>query len=167
MRISRNAAGNVLALDLASTTGWCMGPLGARPRHGAITLRGVEHVHRQAALRDWIEDQEKIGAPFTAIVVEAAIIGAFSSQEAERLTIALHGMVELWAYDAEVPFVAIAAGTVRKAILGRGTFPRGQAKPEVMRWCRAAGFEPRTDDAADAILLWKAVERATIGEVVA
>lgn len=167
MRISRNAAGNVLALDLASTTGWCMGPLGARPRHGAINLRGVEHVHRQAALRDWIEDQEKIGVAFTAIVVEAAIVGAFSSQEAERLTVALHGMVELWAYDAEIPFVAIAASTIRKAMIGRGTFPKGEAKPAVMRWCRANGFEPRTDDAADAILLWKAVERATIGEVVA
>lgn len=167
MRISRNAAGNVLALDLASTTGWCMGPLGAKPGHGAISLRGLEHVNRQAALRDWIEDTEKVAGRFTAIVVEAAIVGAFSSQDAERLTIALHGMVELWAFDARIPFVAVAASTVRKAMLGRGSFPKGQAKPEVVRWCRAAGFEPRTDDDADAILLWKAVERATIGEVVA
>lgn len=165
MRISRNAAGNVLALDLASTTGWCMGPLGARPRHGAISLRGLEHVHRQAALRDWIEDQEKVAGRFTAIVVEAAIIGAFSSQEAERLTVALHGMVELWAYDAEIPFMAVAASTARKAILGKGSFPKGEVKGEVVRWCRGAGFTPKTDDDADAILLWHAVADATLGRL--
>lgn len=163
MRISRNAAGNVLALDLATTFGFALGPLGRRPLYGAKTLQRTEHVHRCADLRQWIEDQEQVHGKFTALVVEAAIIGNFSSQDAERLTIALHTTVELWAYDVEIPFAAIAASTVRKSMIGRGTFPKGQAKPAVMQWCRAAGLEPRNDDAADAILLWKAVEAATIG----
>jgi Holliday junction resolvasome RuvABC endonuclease subunit len=163
MRLPRQACGNVLALDLASTTGFALGPFGARlARHGAFTLRQPEHVLRVAALREWMIDAESMHGRFSAVVVEAAIVGGFSSQEAARLTLALHSMVELWCYDEQIPFLPCAASTVRKAMLGRGSFPKGQAKPAVIEWCHAQGLAPRTDDAADAILLWRAVEAASL-----
>lgn len=162
MRLPRSAAANVLALDLASTTGFAFGPFGGRPRHGAISLVGQAHVQRCAALRQWIEDQEAIGGAFSAVMVEAAIVGGFSSQEAARLTIALHSTLELWCFDAGIAFVPVAASTARKAVIGRGSFPKGAAKPAVIQWCREKGYDPRTDDAADALLLWHAAEAASM-----
>lgn len=169
MKLPLLAAGNVLVLDLGTTTGFAYGPLqrlgGRRPDHGAVQLRQAMHVNRIASLRQWIEDREKVCGNFSAIAVEAAIIGNFSSREAERLTVALHGMVELWAFDAEVPFIACDASTARKAMIGRGTFKKGEAKGEVDKWCRNAGFTPKTDDDADAILLWHAIADATLGKL--
>lgn len=167
MRLPLSAAGNVLVLDLGTSTGFAHGPLqrlgGKRPQHGAVQLRSPMHVNRVADLRQWIEDREKLCGHWTAIAVEAAIIGNFSSRESERLTVALHGMVELWAFDAEIPFIACDASTARKAMIGRGTFKKGQAKGEVDAWCRNAGFTPKTDDDADAILLFHAISEATLG----
>lgn len=162
MKILRAAAGNVLALDLATTTGHCVGAFGARPRFGAITLRGTEHVQRQAALREWLDAQDKFQR-ITAVVVEAALIGHFSSRDAEYLTIALHATLALWCYDVEVPLVPIAASTVRSAMLGTSKFKKGTAKRNVMEWCRLTGFSTRSDDAADAILTWHWAEADTLG----
>lgn len=167
MRLPLSAAGNVLVLDLGTSFGFAHGPLerlgGRRPHHGSAQLRQPVHVERVAALRHWIDERQVVFGRWTAICVEAAIIGNFSSRDAERLTVALHSMVELWARDEEIPFLACDASTARKAMIGRGTFKKGQAKGEVDAWCRNAGFTPKTDDDADAILLWHAVADATLG----
>jgi hypothetical protein len=160
--ISESRRRNVLALDLGTATGWCMGAFQARPRCGAITLRGVEPVHRQAALRDWLDEQDQFRG-ITAVVVEAALIGQFSSQQAEMVTIALHSTVALWAFDLEIPVYPIASSTVRAQMLGTARFPKGEAKKHVMAWCRGAGFTGASDDAADAVLTWHAAEAKALG----
>lgn len=161
-KIARDRAGNVLALDLATTTGFAIGALGARPRHGAIFLRGQEAASRQAALRDWLDDQDKM-EPITAVIVEAALIGQFSSNAAEYLTIALHATLALWCYDLEIPLFPIAAATVRSSMLGTSRFKKGTAKDNVLFWCKCNGFHATTHDAADAILTWSYVEAQTLG----
>lgn len=167
MKLPRSAADNVLALDLATSTGFAHGALAGRPRYGALALRGFDHIDKCIALRGWIEDQEKLHGQWTAIVVEAALLGSMSSQAAEALTLGLHTTVAVWCKDVSIPLLSVASSTARKNILGRGTFPKGEAKPAVGAWCRAQGYNPRGDDAADAILLFCAVQRATLGALVA
>lgn len=153
---------NVLCLDLGTATGWCRGPFGQRPRFGAITLQGVEAVHRQAALRDWLDDQDRMQR-ISAVVVEAALIGQFSSQQAERITLALHSTLALWAYDLEIPLYPIASSTVRAHMLGTSRFEKGTVKRHVMAWCTDRGFTGAGADAADAVLSWHAAEAKSLG----
>jgi hypothetical protein len=162
MKIARDRVSNVLALDLATCTGFAIGALGERPRHGAIMLRGQEPVHRQAALREWLDDQDKL-KPIQAVVVEAALIGQFSSNAAEYLTLALHSTLALWCYDLEIPLFPIASSTVRSGMLGTSRFKKGTAKDHVVFWCKANGYAVATHDAADAILTWSYVEAQTLG----
>lgn len=161
-RLPRSAIGNVLACDLASTSGYCIGPFGGRPRFGGWVLRGDDAAQRMASLRDLIYQEHEFRR-ITAVVLEAAIIGDHRSILAAEILTSLQAMAGLWALDEDVPLIRVASSTARKAILGTGRFPKGEAKQHVTAWCRENGFDVRSHDAADAVVLWKAVEAATIG----
>ncbi len=161
-RIPRSATGNVLSLDLASTAGFCLGRFGERPRFGAVLLRGDDAIQRMAALRTWLDEQDEFQA-ITAIVLEAAIIGDHRSILAAEILTSLQAMAGLWAWDMSIPIIRVASSTARKAMIGTGRFPKGEAKHHVTEWCRSKGFDVKTHDAADAVLTWAAVEAATIG----
>jgi hypothetical protein len=162
MWLDRSFAGNVLALDLATTTGFAAGPLDGRPRYGSVTLHGREHVHRRMSLRKWRKEQETVHGYFTAVVIEG-LIKHHSSEAAKLLAIQTVGDIELWAQDEQIPFLTVPAATARKKAIGRGTFPKGEAKDRAMDWCREQGFSPRTDDAGDALVLWHAVKFTSLG----
>jgi Holliday junction resolvasome RuvABC endonuclease subunit len=161
-RLPAHAHGNVLACDLASTSGFCIGPLGGRPRFGGVVLRGDDAIQRMASLRTWLYEEHEFKA-ITAVVLEAAIIGDHRSFLAAEILTSLQAMAGLWAWDEDVPIIRVASSTARKAILGTGRFPKGEAKQHVTAWCRNNGYAVQTHDAADAVLLWKAVEKATTG----
>lgn len=163
MRLSAAQASHVLALDLATVTGWAAGNLAeGAPRMGAIELRGSEPVHKAASLRNWVEDHERVSGKLTALVVEAPLLTGQRSMHAAELAMALFWPLRLWAYDASIPFFAVPSQTARKAVIGRGTFPAGTAKENVLSWCRANGFHLRSHDAADALVLWLAVRGASM-----
>ncbi len=161
-RLPRSAAGQVLALDLASTCGFAVGGFGTRPRFGSVVLRGDEVVHRMAALREWLDEQDGF-AGITAVVLEAAIIGDHRSMAAAEILTSLQATARLWAYDLQVPLLTVASATARKQVLGTGRFPKGEAKAHVLAWARREGFDTASLDAADALCLWRAVEMATLG----
>jgi Holliday junction resolvasome RuvABC endonuclease subunit len=165
-RLPRSAIGNVLSCDLASTTGYCIGPFGGRPRFGGWVLRGDDAVQRMASLRDLIYQEHEFKR-ITAIVLEAAIIGDHRSTLAAEILTSLQAMAGLWALDEDVPIIRVASSTARKAMIGTGRFPKGEAKQHVTAWVQAQGFDVKSHDAADATLTWLAVERATVGGRVA
>lgn len=163
MKLPAAQTGRVLALDLATVTGWASGNLAeASPSLGAIELRGDEPVKKAASLRNWVEDHERIGGKLTALVVEAPLLTGQRSMHAAELAMALFWPLKLWAYDASIPFYAVPSQTARKAVIGRGTFPAGTAKEHVLAWCRTLGFHLRSHDAADALILWLAVRGASM-----
>lgn len=148
----------VLALDCARTTGWCVGTLGERPNYGSVTLRGASHGSVYAAYVDWLEDSIRLFKPGT-IVVEAPLHrGGHLGQDAALLALGFLAHLELLCHDHHIPLLTEHVSRTRKAVMGRGHFPAGQAKSEVIAWCRSQGFEPRDDNAADALVLWKYVE---------
>jgi Holliday junction resolvasome RuvABC endonuclease subunit len=165
-RIPSSATGNVLALDLASTVGFCLGRFGDRPRFGGVVLRGDDAIQRMAALRTWLDQQDEFQA-VTAIVLEAAIIGDHRSTLAAELLTSLQALAGLWAYDMSIPLVRVASSSARKAMIGTGRFPKGEAKQHVTAWVQGQGFDVKSHDAADAVLTWLAVEKATTGGRVA
>jgi crossover junction endodeoxyribonuclease RuvC len=162
-RLPRHAGSWVLALDLATRCGWALGEFGDRPTSGSVVLGGADVVHRMAALREFLDTQDGFRA-ISAIVVEAALAGQHKSADAADLLISLQSMARLWAYDMSVPIVLVPASTARKDMIGTGRFPKGEAKRHVAEWVERAGYLCPTHDAADAIVTWLAVERATLGK---
>ncbi|HEV7458883.1 MAG TPA: hypothetical protein VGN96_19075 [Roseococcus sp.] len=162
-RLPRSAGAWVLALDLATRCGWALGEFGDRPTSGAVALGGEEVVHRMAALREFLDTQDKFRR-LSAIIVEAAIAGEHKSSASADLLISLQATARLWAYDMQVPIVLVPSQTARKTMIGTGRFPKGEAKKHVAEWVESRGYRCPTHDAADAIVTWLAVEHATMGK---
>lgn len=148
-------AGTVLALDLATVVGWCVGAPGAPPRYGSVRLEGRERPARYAALTEWLDDALRVHG-FTRIFFEAPNpSGSWDSRDAALLTLGLVAHLELWAWDNSVALACKEVGTIRKAVLGRGgAFGPGGAKPFVARWAASNGFKGGDDNALDALVAW-------------
>lgn len=146
--------GVVLALDLATRAGWACGRQGERPAYGTILLAGQERPARYAALLDWLDDAATIHKPQRIVAEAPMVTGDFRGRDAALLALGFMAHLEMWAWDRSLPLELVAAGTARKAVLGRGTFARGTAKSVVLDWARREGFDPRDDNAADSLLLW-------------
>lgn len=149
----------VLCLDLARKLGWCVGIPGARPHYGTVELRGATHGAVYASLVDWLEDAIRLHRP-AEIIAEAPLVrGDHAGMDAGRLALGMIAHLELVAHDHSIRLLEEHVSRTRKHVIGRGNFARGTAKSEVMAWCRANGFDPGDDNAADAIVLWKHVEQ--------
>lgn len=149
---------SVMTLDLATRTGWCCGIPGQRPRFGVQKLGGTSRAQVYSSLLAFLDQSLQVHQ-FGELVIEAPLVrGEHSGIEAGRRAIGMVEHVTLFAYDNSIPLSEEHVGSTRKAVLGRGTFPKGEAKGEVLAWCRQNGFEPPDDNAADALVLWKHVE---------
>jgi hypothetical protein len=146
--------GNILALDTARTTGWCVGVPGDRPHYGSVTFNGPSHGAVYAAFADWVEDAIRLHRPREIVVESPLHRGGHLGQDAALLAFGFLAHLELLAHDHAVRLLAEHVQTSRKQIIGRGNFAKGTAKDEVMAWCKGQGFNPPTHDAADAIVLW-------------
>jgi Holliday junction resolvasome RuvABC endonuclease subunit len=144
----------LLTLDLGTTAGWAVGTPPARPICGAIRLHGQARAPRYAALLEWLDDACEVHGVGSVVFEAPLVSGDFKGADAARLALGLAAHLELWAWDRSLPLREVAVGTARKAVLGRGTFAKGTAKGIVMDWAAREGFEPPTNDAADALVLW-------------
>lgn len=139
----------ILALDLASTIGWACGSpdLLGEALHGSHALPPQVNDGRQyAAFADWLADKITRYQP-TDLIIEAPFLG--QSLRAARKLLALTGIAELIAWRRDLRFNEYAAPSVRKTFCGSGK----AKKPDVIAACQRRGFEPRDDNAADAIAL--------------
>ena len=166
MWADRMAPRPVLCLDLARRTGWCVGVPGGRPRYGTVEFRGKSHGVVYAALHAWLEEAIRRHAP-AEIVAEAPLDpGRHLSDDAARLAFGMAAHVQLIALDHGVPLREEEVCATRERVLGRRAFPKGTAKSAVLAWCRAQGFAPHDDNAADAIVLFKHMEKVLLGRKV-
>jgi hypothetical protein len=152
----------ILTLDLATTTGWCIGVLGSPPVYGSVLLIGASRAARYAALLDWLDAAAAVHGVPSDIIVEAAVIHG-AGQDRARLALGLLAHIELWGWDQGCRVLDEMPATTRKEMLGRGSFPAGTAKSHVMAWCREHGYRPGDDNAADALLLWCRVQAVRLG----
>lgn len=143
----------ILALDIATVFGWCLGT--DAPAYGSVRLGGQDRPAKYAAMLQWLDDQHALHPAIAEIAVEAPINALqMSGHDAAVMTLGLHAHLELWCWDHGIRLTPVAASSARKVVIGKGSFPRGMAKPAVMGWCRENGLAPRDDNAADAIVLW-------------
>lgn len=153
------APGGVLALDLATKTGWCYGPIGAeRPVWGVWQLPSPTEAGRQgAAFRNQLLDAIDRYRP-KLIMYEAALpAGAMPHAKTGELLIGLAFVADVACYDREVEARKEWPQTIRSKVMGPGN-GRITSKQKndgmIVRWLQARGLPVEDHNAADAILAW-------------
>jgi hypothetical protein len=149
----------VLALDLASVTGWAVGEPGGTPAHGSIRFAsaGASHEAIFAAALKWISDKITFYAP-GMIVWEAPMATSFrrgnTNTNTTTLLFGLPAIVGAVAYLREVYDVRKAyTKDVRQHFIGQNA--KGHiGKKLVIRQCRAMGWSVSDDNEADALATW-------------
>lgn len=155
----------LLALDLATVTGWAFGPAGQRPRSGVLDLGRDSHASRASKLFDYVHDKLALG---TAAVGFEQVLHWAKRGRAERTELALKlaGAVELAVQAMPAPrarVVPLNVLSVTKFWTGRGRYlNRGERKRAMIRACEWRGFQPADDNEADAIGLWHALENELV-----
>lgn len=144
---------HVLALDIATTTGWALHEPGMqRPFFGAIKLPGkAGEVGRRAdALERWLRDQYKL-RPFTHFVFEAQHVAAKMDIDTVYMLIALGGVVEKFAFQVGALCYKVHISEWRKHFLGRGGgFGKSSPKELAIQRCAQYGWHTDVHDAAEA-----------------
>ena len=150
--------GGILALDLSTRCGWAYGARDAdKPQFGTWILptlgSGLGRV--LAAFENQLLDAIAVHAPSLVIVEAPLPPSGQTATTTMELQLGLNGMAAASAYRHETDFKQAAASSVRLEVIGTGRFARGQAKAQVMAYCRSIGWDVPDDNAADAALLWR------------
>ena len=150
---------NVLALDLASVSGWACGEPGSVPEHGIIRFAspGASHEAVFCGAMNWMLDmvvKRQIGV----VVWEAPLAASFKRGKTTLNTTTL-----LYGLPAVVGAVAFHSGihdlykadtkAVRLHFIG-GNPPRDVAKKLVKYQCGKMGWKVSDDNEADALATW-------------
>jgi hypothetical protein len=148
----------VLALDLASVSGWAVGEPGSEPEHGShrFAHAGASHEAIFHNAMQWAEEIIAMCKP-GLIVWEAPLAGFKGGKTTVDVTTILFGLpaiVGAVAYRHGI-FDCFKADTsaVRNHFIGCNP-KRARAKPMVIRQCIAMGWPCSDDNEADALATW-------------
>src|SRR5579864_7006457 len=147
----------VLALDLASVSGWAVGEPGSKPLHGSIRFatKGASHEAIFANAFRWMNGMLLAHAP-KLVVWEAPMPTSFKTSNVNTTTL-------LYGLPAVIGAAAYLRGgyDIRKANTSDvrnhfiGSNPkRAKAKGLVIRQCCAMGWNCSDDNEADALATW-------------
>lgn len=149
--------GSVLALDLATVTGWAYGQPGEKPTcgHERFAKQGEERPTAYRTFRLWL-DLFCSARPPTVIVYESPAVPAFlggkTNINTTKLLFGLCENLEEWAWQKfELREASVAQ--VRAHFIGRN-LKSNIAKELTVARCRERGWTVATPDEADACALW-------------
>jgi hypothetical protein len=146
----------LLALDLATMTGWAIGEIGERPMSGSVQLgkRGASIEAVSGALLKWSLDFLMEYKP-EAIVWEAPIMLPHDTTDILDFAFGLPVIVGAVAYQLGIHSVRKASvKQVRAFWIGMPNAKREIAKDLVIKRCQFFGFDPKDDNEADALAVW-------------
>jgi hypothetical protein len=151
----------ILALDAATTTGWCRGEVGKTPTFGSEKLGTGKHNDFQIFGRaiDWLVAHLEQNAPPDSLVIENMLppqaMKNHTSREVRDRLGGLHGIFKGVAYRYGIAEIAcVNVGDVRAHFIGDRSARRIVAKHNTMVRCRLLGWDVQDDNAADACALW-------------
>jgi hypothetical protein len=149
----------VLALDLATETGFAIGRPGDEPQSGTVRFasKGASHNAIAGGALAWLIAFTK-EHPCDLAVIEQEVRKRQhwkSSTESDDITRGLIFMARGVLYERGIYKIELAAvNSVRKFFLGEGNMPREEAKHRTVMRCRAMCWDPADDNAADALAMW-------------
>lgn len=142
----------VLAIDIGTHLGWALrtstcvtsGTLNlaerARETRGDRLLRLWRWLHRI-----------QTATPLALLAYELVQHMGTNQRLAAHCYAQFQAVVLTFAARHQIPVKEVHTGTLKKAIAGRGSFPKGQAKEAVKAAIIARGYTPDTYDEADAL----------------
>jgi hypothetical protein len=149
--------GTVLALDIASTTGWACGWPGTKPFCGSIRLAkpGTSRAGVHRAFRLWLDKVWSDPLPDLIVYESPAapmVMQGTTNIDTIKTLIGLAEHLEEWAYN-RVTLREASVSQVRTHFIGRN-MKSALAKPKTMQRCRDLGWTIANHDEADAAALW-------------
>lgn len=150
----------IMALDLATVTGYAIGRAGAAPRSGSVRLRAADQERGVAPfnLGCFLRDRFVLERPDLLAVEDMLNPTAHRSAAAVLDQIMLHGVVEFMARVNRITLRTVHRSTVLKHFTGSGkSRPRAVGKRDVIQRAQAFGLVPpncRDEDRCDAVAVW-------------
>ena len=143
----------VLALDLATNTGWALRSANGQIVSGTISFRPSRYDGggiRYLRFRSWLDN---IAADVGGIgVIHHEEVRRHVSTDAAHVHGGLLATLTSWCEQHSIPYQGVPVGTIKRHLTGKGNAD----KQAVIAAIRERGFSPADDNEADAIaiLLW-------------
>jgi len=150
--------GNVLALDLATTTGYAYGPPRGVPTFGSIRFikPGGSRAQAYRNFRTWMDDKWNVRDHQPDLIVyessNVQFMAGRTNVETIKMLIGLTEHLEEWAHN-KIELREATTAQVRAHFLGQN-LKSAIAKPMVVERCRSLGWMATTSDEGDALALW-------------
>lgn len=151
--------GRVLALDLATTTGWAAGVPGSIPLCGHVRFSkgGASHAETYREFRKWLEAMVKHHRMSPDLIVYESpavpsFMGGKTNISTTRLLFGLAEHLEEWCYD-RYDLRQASVSQVRAHFIGQNMKAK-IAKPLTLERCQQMGWPATTTDESDAAALW-------------
>jgi crossover junction endodeoxyribonuclease RuvC len=149
--------GTVLALDLATVTGWAAGKPGTVPTFGHVRFMrpGMSRAAGYRELRGWLDmtmHQGKVDLIVFESPAVPSIMAGKTNIDTIKLLIGLAENLEEWSYN-HIELREASVSQVRSHFIGQN-MKAAIAKPMTMQRCRTLGWNVATTDEADACALW-------------
>ena len=143
----------VLALDLGTTTGWAMQPVGGRIESSTVSFRPSRYDGggmRYLRFRGWLNGMARDAAGLAAIYFEE--VRRHAGTDAAHLYGGFLATLTSWCEQQGIAYQGVPVGTIKRFMTGKGNAD----KAAIIAAVRAQGFAPADDNEADAIaiLLW-------------
>jgi crossover junction endodeoxyribonuclease RuvC len=138
----------VVALDLATKTGWAAGFATLRPAYGTYKVEGSEGAF-YAAFDEWLPTI--LGVYRDPVVIyESPVLPRFTRIETLRRLYWMGGHVEMICNRRGIACYEAPLTTVKKFWTGSGR----AKKPDMVKAAQERGFAVSDDNQADALALW-------------
>jgi hypothetical protein len=152
-RLSGSCPGTILALDLATNTGWALRLADGQIISGTVSFRpsrydggGIRYLRFRSWLDSMAADAGGIG------VIHYEEVRRHVSTDAAHVHGGLLATLTSWCEQRSIAYQGVPVGTIKRHVTGKGNAD----KQAVIAAVRKRGFSPADDNEADAIaiLLW-------------
>lgn len=152
-------APRILAVDAATQTGVCDGPIGETPIFETVIFgdSGDSHLEVGAQALKWIAYRLKHNRPDQMWIEEPLSFEGSKGVTNRASLVRLNGLYMLFGAAARlkgIPVHPVLISSARTKFLGHGRLKRHEAKKRSRAMCRLLGWNPVNDDEADAGCIW-------------
>lgn len=138
----------VLALDLGTTTGWCMDP--RAKLHGFWDLKPNRFDGGGMRFLRFRNRLDEIGARGGISQVVYEEVRRHKGVDAAHIYGGLQATLTLWCEEACIPYAGVPVGTIKRYWTGNGA----ASKPAMLLKAATRGFTITDDNECDAVALW-------------
>ncbi|WP_342163038.1 hypothetical protein [Methylobacterium sp. SD21] len=144
----------ILTLDLATRLGWACGSPDAEPHYGSYRLPSTGNgIGRFGDAYDqWLLDMITLESP-ALVVFEAPFVSNTGNANTARKLMGLCWQTEIACYRRDVQCLEHGNNSIKKTFAGHGFASKG----DMIAACQRFGWDPKDDNAADALALWACV----------